>query len=259
MATFVAMFLFLLFAGLAMQARPALRDDLVNGVALQALAYLLVTMGVLAMLLPGVALPSALGMRAARPKFFLLAALAGVAMSFPLDWMEGWIQRRWPSTMPLYDNLIQTLHGAPLWYRAAFALAAIALGPFVEEIFVRGALFRVLRRAFPAWATVLITALLFAGLHMDVHVIAPVFVAGLILGVLRWATGTLFVSGYAHAAFNSVTVFAMLSSHGGAQESSVPASWALSGLLSLAVLLGGILWLSNQEEGALSARSKDAQ
>jgi membrane protease YdiL (CAAX protease family) len=84
-------------------------------------------------------------------------------------------------------------------------LAVVVVTPIGEEILFRGFLFRGwLRSPRDAWPVILITALLWAIVHVqyDAYVIAQVFVFGVMLGWLRWTTGSTILTILLHAMIN---------------------------------------------------------
>jgi uncharacterized protein len=84
-------------------------------------------------------------------------------------------------------------------------LAVVVVTPIGEETLFRGFLFRGWHRTpYDAWPTIAGTALLFALIHVqyDWFVIAQVFVAGLLLGWMRWATGSTLLTMLLHALIN---------------------------------------------------------
>lgn len=95
---------------------------------------------------------------------------------------------------------------------SAAALLASAVGVFVEELVFRGAMQPALVAAWGAWLGVIATAVLFLAIHAPGWLIleitpppsqvAGVFVVGLICGVLREATGSLWPAFAAHWANN---------------------------------------------------------
>jgi membrane protease YdiL (CAAX protease family) len=85
-------------------------------------------------------------------------------------------------------------------------LAIVVATPLGEEILFRGFLFRGwLRSPRDAWAVIVITSLLWALIHVqyDWYTIGQIFVFGLLLGWLRWATGSTILTILLHALINS--------------------------------------------------------
>jgi membrane protease YdiL (CAAX protease family) len=84
-------------------------------------------------------------------------------------------------------------------------LAVIVITPIGEEIMFRGFLFRGwLRKPVDAWAVIAITAGLWALIHLqyDWYVTGQIFAFGLMLGWMRWATGSTILTILLHAMIN---------------------------------------------------------
>jgi membrane protease YdiL (CAAX protease family) len=95
------------------------------------------------------------------------------------------------------------------WVFALFAMVAVGLAPFAEELFFRGLVFGGLLPlgALPA---ALGSALLFAAWHMDIAALIPVTSVGLVLAWLFWRSGSLWDSIVFHLAFNAVGLFQVI-------------------------------------------------
>jgi membrane protease YdiL (CAAX protease family) len=81
----------------------------------------------------------------------------------------------------------------------------VVVTPIGEETLFRGFLFRGwLRTPRDAWPVIVVTAVLWALVHVqyDAYVIAQVFVFGLMLGWLRWATGSTILTMLLHGMIN---------------------------------------------------------
>ncbi len=84
-------------------------------------------------------------------------------------------------------------------------LAVVVVTPVGEEVLFRGFLFRGwLRTPRDAWPVILATAFLWSIVHLqyDWFVIAQVFVFGVMLGFMRWATGSTILTIALHALIN---------------------------------------------------------
>lgn len=89
-------------------------------------------------------------------------------------------------------------------------LAIVVFTPIGEEIIFRGFLFRGwLRAPRDAWAVIAVTSLLWAIIHLqyDWYVIGQIFVFGLLLGWLRWASGSTILTILLHALINAEGMF----------------------------------------------------
>lgn len=78
--------------------------------------------------------------------------------------------------------------------------------PLSEELFFRGALLSELRGFIPEKKAIVITALCFALVHFYVIQALPVFISGLILGILFIAKGSLIRPLVAHATVNMIAL-----------------------------------------------------
>jgi membrane protease YdiL (CAAX protease family) len=88
-------------------------------------------------------------------------------------------------------------------------LAAISLTPGIcEELFFRGLLLSSFQRQMGAGKSVLVTALLFAIMHLQFPNLAFHLVMGLILGFIVIRTGCIFVAMVAHITNNGIAILA---------------------------------------------------
>jgi membrane protease YdiL (CAAX protease family) len=88
------------------------------------------------------------------------------------------------------------------------SLFATLLAPLLEELIFRGFLQPTLARQLPAWAAILLTALIFTGFHVDYSGFTAasinVFALGLLLGVYRHRTGSIVPGVVAHFVNNLI-------------------------------------------------------
>ena len=81
--------------------------------------------------------------------------------------------------------------------------------PFVEEMVFRGAILRkLLTTANRPWIAIVVSALLFALVHLNPAQMPYAFVAGIFLGWLYWRTGSIAPGVVYHCVSNSVVFFA---------------------------------------------------
>jgi membrane protease YdiL (CAAX protease family) len=88
-----------------------------------------------------------------------------------------------------------------------FCIAVVIIGPVTEEIVFRGFLFRGLNASFLGVAgTLLATSIAWALMHVqyDALIIAQIFLIGLLLGWLRWASGSTLLTISLHVMANFV-------------------------------------------------------
>jgi membrane protease YdiL (CAAX protease family) len=93
----------------------------------------------------------------------------------------------------------------------AFALLVMVGAPVVEEIFFRGLFFSALRkRGVNAFFTIVITAVVFAGFHLEPARFLVLLPTGLVLGWVRWRTGSTGAAMLAHGVVNAPGAIALL-------------------------------------------------
>ena len=135
------------------------------------------------------------------PRFLLYAILAvGIYLLLSWGnealvsvWPEGWggtWLRNWSKVSQ--EAQATLIEGANLW---VLFLTVGVLTPIAEELFFRGALMGwMMLRRFPRWAVILLPALLFAVMHLNPMGMLQIFFLALLLGYLRWASGSLWPS-----------------------------------------------------------------
>jgi membrane protease YdiL (CAAX protease family) len=95
------------------------------------------------------------------------------------------------------------------------ALAVVVAAPIAEELLFRGLLLRGLLRRFGAPAAVMVSAAVFALVHLidpnAVTLVAPLALVGVVSGIRAVRTGELSQSIFIHAGFNLFTAVVLLS------------------------------------------------
>ncbi len=108
---------------------------------------------------------------------------------------------------------LREARGPMIWM---FVVLACAAAPFFEELTFRGFVFNALRRYMPAWFALPLTGLVFGLSHLqpgNAGAIAPLAAGGVVLTWVYYRSGSLAASMITHAAFNAVTVVAVLVYH----------------------------------------------
>lgn len=140
----------------------------------------------------------------------LVGGFAGLVLIGIAAWLTYLVVGEFNSAAgEVAEELIQT-SGLVTWL--TFGLVMIVAAPIAEELAFRGLMFSaLLKRGVPPWLVVLITALVFAALHLEPTRLALLFVAGIVLGVVRLRTGSLTAPIVAHMVINAPAgVFVML-------------------------------------------------
>ncbi|MCR9140832.1 MAG: CPBP family intramembrane metalloprotease [bacterium] len=93
-----------------------------------------------------------------------------------------------------------------------FATAIVIMAPLWEEILFRGFVFEGYSRSpvGPAGA-ILIPAVIWAAIHMqyEIHDIVTIFVLGIVIGVARWRSGSLYIPIAMHLVLNSIALISV--------------------------------------------------
>jgi membrane protease YdiL (CAAX protease family) len=194
-----------------MMLLPAGHQDLVGAVLCQGVAYLIALVFLMLVHEKDVyekdgSLSETLGLRRTSLSLCFLAAVIGLALQGPLTLIADAIYHRFPVPEQEMSDFAD-LFRAPLLYRkVALVLVAGVVGPAVEEIFFRGALYRGLRRQYTPALTLFGVALLFAASHRDARNFLPDLLGGLAMGYVRAISGSLWPALLLHAAFNTISV-----------------------------------------------------
>ena len=91
---------------------------------------------------------------------------------------------------------------------SVIALAVVT--PLAEEVFFRGFVLRGLVNRWGVAPGIVISAVIFAGLHFQPSIIFPVFITGLLLGALYWQTGSIWPGIGVHAAQNLIATLGVV-------------------------------------------------
>lgn len=227
--------------------------DMIGALLCQVAAFLFVLYLVLRVHAPNTPIRSLLALRAGNPWFLVLAPIIGVSAAYPSYMLLELIERVYPSAEQLYGwlDVFYTLSQPE---RIAVAVGTVIVGPFMEEMLFRGALYRPLRIDKSPVAVISLTALLFAAVHLDVQKLPPLFLMGLILGYLRWASGSLLPPFLLHAAYNAVPVVEILQYDTKPPDDGEPLSISLvaggAGIAVLALLFTHALASSSRRASA---------
>ena len=131
---------------------------------------------------------------------FGVAAMAAlILLSNVLSWLLGYGLVT-PFQLEIYTSASEGGWLLALW------LAIVVVTPIGEEILFRGFLFRGwLRTPRDVWPVIVATSLLWAIIHLqyDLYVIVQIFMFGLLLGWIRWATGSTVLAMLLHALINA--------------------------------------------------------
>lgn len=151
-----------------------------------------------------------LGFYVPRPWQIGLGILGAIAMVIVVEGGASLIQtlahqKHEQSVIELFKSVVG--HRRAMWI---FAIFAIVLAPFMEEVIFRIFIFNVGLRWGGFWVGSIISGLCFGAAHGDWFVLVPLALGGMILCSVYYRTGNAFASMITHGLFNAVTVFALM-------------------------------------------------
>ncbi len=113
-----------------------------------------------------------------------------------------------------------------------FSVLTLAVVPALcEELLTRGCVFGAARHRSAAWA-LLLSSLVFAGMHGSWSALFYTFYCGLVLGWMRELTGNVWCGVCAHMGFNTLSVLSALSAGTAAPTEPVAAMFRLSAAIA---------------------------
>ena len=240
--------------------RPDRSHDVVGFTLCSALVFCACTYTMARFYLPTRSLGEALGARSVTPLAYLLGALVGVALILPATWLDDLVIARFPISDEHRAFIEQALTFNSIGHKVAFALAAIVIGPAFEDLLFRGVLYRAVRRAAPGHVAIVVSAVAFTLAHGDnLRALPYVLLGGLVLGCLREASGSVWVSLAAHVAYNATQVVAQLSAWVpmNADLANVSPRVVVAGSVATVALVGLVVLLGRRSETMRTARAED--
>lgn len=150
-----------------------------------------------------------LGFYAPRPWQIGIGLLGAIAMIVVVEGGASLIetlahQKHEQSVVELFRHVVGT---NVMWF---FALFAVVLAPFMEEVIFRIFIFNAGLRYGGFWLGAVVSGLCFGGAHMDLFVLVPLALGGMILCGVYYRTRNAFASMISHGCFNAVTVLALI-------------------------------------------------
>jgi membrane protease YdiL (CAAX protease family) len=187
--------------------RDVQNEHLSWGILIGQLASYVVIVPTLLVVLPWVAKRSLrdLGLRVPSGRALGIGVLGAVAMyvvTLALANVQLSITHQKPQEAA--TALFSSSHDPLLTF--AFALLAVAIAPFVEELTFRGFLFNALLRYAPVWVAATISGIVFGLSHGSLTAFVPLAGSGIVLAYVYYLTGSLPASMLTHALFNAINV-----------------------------------------------------
>lgn len=146
------------------------------------------------------------------------AAIVALLVLLPIVTLQeeaGRVVWRWlhPDVAPPVHAVLQALeHSAwGTWGRWQLLIGAVLVAPLAEELFFRGLLLQAIsHHTGLAWPAILASAAAFGAVHAQPQDVLPLASMGIVLGYLRFATGSVWPCILAHMLFNARTMTVVL-------------------------------------------------
>lgn len=166
---------------------------------------------------------------------YLLVIVLGVFANFLISAVITGFQLE--QYFPVYTDLIESITMAPIWMQL---ITVGIVAPVAEEYLMRALVLGRLRRFMPVWAAVLIQAVLFGVIHMNV-----------LQGIYAAALGILL--GYLYVKYNSLTtciaMHIVINSMSTLLPAEFGADWnpAVLGIISAVIVFGVLFVIARQK------------
>ena len=102
-----------------------------------------------------------------------------------------------------FQNASDAFYGSTLWIEL---LGSALVTPFLEELLHRGVVYGRLRRMMGMWPAVIVSAIVFAGLHFNIVQFIYAFLLGIVFALFVEKTGKLYPAIIAHIVANGIAV-----------------------------------------------------
>jgi membrane protease YdiL (CAAX protease family) len=221
--------------------RPGVQSDIVTLGGAAAIAFLLSTFGVLSVHARGLASRQALALRPTHPALLAIGVGLGVSLKLPAESLREVMEGLFPSNDAELLRRATLFRSDTLTEMLGLLIVVCLVGPLVEELFFRGALYgRMARASAPLAAAT--TGILFVLTHTDFRAWPSLVVVSCALSFLRMLGGSLLPCIALHVAFNTVGVLALVTHAASAMSPMnaplplVLSSWFVAGVLILALV-----------------------
>jgi membrane protease YdiL (CAAX protease family) len=192
-------------ATLLFRVRPAAADDIVSLASIEAAVCLLMASAVLYLHGKDVPLGASLGLRPTHPALLFLAMLLGFTVHFPAEAADIAVQRLIPSSALDLKREMALLTADTAAGKAMILFFVACVGPLVEEVLFRGALFGALRRHRSFAATTFTVGACFVVAHAAPAKWPALAVVAFTMTYVRSLSGSLFPTIAMHVVFNAIT------------------------------------------------------
>jgi membrane protease YdiL (CAAX protease family) len=141
----------------------------------------------------------------------LVAAVLGVVLQFPSTLLANLVDQFYPISDEVLKRRLALITPHSVAHGVAIVLVVSFVGPCIEELFFRGALFGALRRGHSALVTMAVISLCFVAAHMDLRLLLPLLPAAWLMAEVRERSASIWPGLALHTGFNSLTLLGVFS------------------------------------------------
>lgn len=236
---------------------PGAETDIVSLGASEALVFVVFIFAVLRVHAPDRSSRDALALRPTHPALIVLGLALGLSVHFPAESFRQLVERYAPTPPEVLARRAALLSTETVAETVAVLLVVACVGPLVEELFYRGALFGALRRTRSLGGAAWVTAVCFVLGHFEPRAWPALLVVGLVLSFVRAASGSALPGLALHVGFNMVTVLTVVT---GVASFGKPMDLGPGALLGGWVVTGALLYAVQrigESDEARQARRED--
>jgi membrane protease YdiL (CAAX protease family) len=238
--------------------KPSAVRDVVTVGGLVGIVYILASYGVLRLHVPERSVRRALALRGTEPLLAVMGVLIGICLFAPSEALRAYVERLRPTPVEVLAVRASWVSSSTLLGALAIMLVVACVLPFLEEIFLRGALWSALRRNRGVLGTLIITSVATMVVNTDFNAWPVALVVGLVAGYLRAVSGSLLPSLGLNVALNGARIGAMMLGMSSVWEPFTASGTAVLGAVIFTLTLLGVShMLARTSDSAGSARSED--
>jgi membrane protease YdiL (CAAX protease family) len=144
------------------------------------------------------------------PNLVFISIIIGFSLLVPIDELDRIIRKILPMPEEFFDlerNFSDTLKASSGYNFFILFIAGAVMASVAEEMLFRGFLQGVLERSMEITRAVMITAVVFALLHLWPWQLVQILRLGVFLGVMSWKSGSIIPAVIVHFIVNSVSLF----------------------------------------------------
>lgn len=197
------------------------------------------------------------GLRPTHPALFALGIALGAALQGPAETLRLLSEHYVPASEQELLERSALLSPTSVQSQLLITLVLACVGPLLEEVFFRGAVYGALRRYNGPGVAASISGLCFVVGHTNPRIWLSLACVAAILSYLRAVSGSVMPSLAVHVTFNSITLGLAAAGTWDPKRPALGTWWLVSGWVISVVLLLLVARVSQRSRRAESARLED--